>query len=589
MGKPGVFKKIDERDKSFRPFKAYRSWSYTTTSSIDADNVDRLLAIKPNPAVYSGNKVTLDTWQTQAESGSLLVNIANDKEPSVIWYSLNHLYYKRAGKPSETFGYADPAAIERTIFDEASAISIPQRKFGEKVKPGSVKWRMRNTATNISMSLYDDGKGNLIDSDLAAPISNELLYLGFNAMTYSKFWLPVATGSWWTTSNNVYESIQVDTTIQELDIKGSNFYITPSKTALELIGKANSYPYGNVALFAANGYVRIPNNDSLNFKRSENFAISVWIGQDSTPTCPDYATVVSKRTNKKDTVFNASKGIHEYADVYSYSSQFPYEIAVVSGSYLLVQQSNGDKVSAVGGSLLPNNTNHVLFQKSGSAIQLYINGALAESKSIPEGNFHNDKDIFIGSLGIDQYGTPKSGFIGSIDEFFIFSKELTQSEITQLAATNSINLMTTNTNAVGNVFYEHGMVVLSDPRPKYTSGSFRLFNDRVYNYKTGETQPGYLEDFYFEYNSTVTLYEHEYICRAKEDEFNFTANTTIRQDNNENTEVPKDFVSNQYFAPYITTVGLYNDKGQLLAVGKLGSPIHKRDDVDLNIIVRFDF
>ena len=78
--------------------------------------------------------------------------------------------------------------------------------------------------------------------------------------------------------------------------------------------------------------------------------------------------------------------------------------------------------------------------------------------------------------------------------------------------------MTTNTNAVGNVFYEHGIVVLSDPRPKYTSGSFRLFNDTVYNYKTGERQPGYLDNFYFEYNSTVTLYEHEYICRAKEDE-----------------------------------------------------------------------
>ena len=591
MGKPGVFKKIDERDKSFRPFKAYRSWSYTTTSSIDADNVDRLLAIKPDPSVYSGNKVTLDSWQTQSESGSLLVNIANDKEASVIWYSLNHLYYKRAGKPSETFGYADPAAIERTIFDEASVISIPQRKFGEKVKPGSVRWNMTNSTTNISMSLYDDGKGNLIDSDLAAPISNELLYLGFNAMTYSKFWLPAAaSGSWGTISTNIYESIQVDTTIQELDVKGSNFYITPSKTALDIIGKANSYPYGNVALFSQNGYVRISNDDTLNFKRSENFAISVWIGQDSTPSCPDSAIVVSKRTNKKDTVFNASKGIHQYADVFSYSSQFPYEIEVISGSYLYVQQSNGDKVSGIGGSLLLNSTNHVLFQKSGSVIQLYLNGALADSKSIPEGNFHNDKDIFIGSQGIDQNGSTRYGFIGSIDEFFIFSKELTQSEISQLAATSSINLMTTNTNAVGNVFYEHGIAVLSDPRPKYTSsGSFRLFNDRVYNYKTGQTQPGYLSNFYFEYNSTVTLYEHEYICRAKEDEFNFTANATIRQDNNENTEVPKAFVSNQYFAPYITTVGLYDDYGRLLAIGKLGSPIHKRDDVDLNLIVRFDF
>lgn len=589
MGKPGVFKKINEQDKSFRPFKVHRSWSYTSTSSIDADNVDRLLAIKPDPAVYSGNLVTLDSWQTQAESSSLLVNIANDKETSLIWYSLNHLYYKRAGKPSETFGYADPAKIERTIFDEAAVISIPQSKFGEKVKPGSVKWNMTNSATNVSMSLYDDGKGNLIDSALGDPISNELLYLGFNAMTYSKFWLPAVNSLNWTTPNNVYESIQVDTTIQELDIKGSNFYITPTKNAYDIIGKTNPYPYGNVALFSAAGYVRIPYDDTLNFKRSDNFAISVWIGQDSTPTCPDYATIVSKRTNKKGTVFNASKGIHEYADIFSYSSQFPYEMAVISGSYLLVQQSNGDKVSGVGGSLSTSSTNHVLFQKSGSIIQLYINGTLQDSTAIPEGNFHNDRDIFIGSRGIDRAGNADLGFIGSIDEFFIFSKELTQAEITQLSNNSSVNLMTTNTNAVGNVFYEHGIAVLSDPRPKYTSGSFRLFNDATYNYITGQDQPKYLSDFYFEFNATVTLYEHEYICRAKEDEFNFTANATIRQDNNENTEVPKEFVSNQYFSPYITTVGLYDDKGQLLAVGKLGSPIHKRDDVDLNIIVRFDF
>ena len=95
-------------------------------------------------------------------------------------------------------------------------------------------------------------------------------------------------------------------------------------------------------------------------------------------------------------------------------------------------------------------------------------------------------------------------------------------------------------------------------------------------------------DFYFEYNSTVTLYEHEYICRAKEDEFNFTSNCTIRQNNDENSEVTKEFVSNEHFAPYITTVGLYDKYGRLLAIGKLGTPIHKRDDVDLNLIVRFD-
>jgi len=41
--------------------------------------------------------------------------------------------------------------------------------------------------------------------------------------------------------------------------------------------------------------------------------------------------------------------------------------------------------------------------------------------------------------------------------------------------------------------------------------------------------------------------------------------------------------------PYITTVGLFNDKGQMLAVGKLAEPIEKRDDIDMNIIIRWDY
>ena len=41
--------------------------------------------------------------------------------------------------------------------------------------------------------------------------------------------------------------------------------------------------------------------------------------------------------------------------------------------------------------------------------------------------------------------------------------------------------------------------------------------------------------------------------------------------------------------PYITTIGLYNDKSQLLAIGKLSQPIQKRDDIDMNFIVRWDY
>jgi len=48
------------------------------------------------------------------------------------------------------------------------------------------------------------------------------------------------------------------------------------------------------------------------------------------------------------------------------------------------------------------------------------------------------------------------------------------------------------------------------------------------------------------------------------------------------------YVSNPYFNPYITTIGLYNKDKELVAVAKLANPLEKRDDVDMNVIVRFD-
>jgi len=98
MGKPGAFKKIGNQDQTITPFKAFKSWRYESTASLDASGIDRLVAIKPNPNVYSGNKVTLETWQRELDSGSLLVNSANFKESALMWYSLDHLYFKRAGK-----------------------------------------------------------------------------------------------------------------------------------------------------------------------------------------------------------------------------------------------------------------------------------------------------------------------------------------------------------------------------------------------------------------------------------------------------------------------------------------------------------
>ena len=576
MGKPGAFKKIGNQDQNITPFKAFKSWRYETTASLDASGIDRLVAIKPDTSVYAVNKVTLDTWQRELDSGSLLVNSANFKEASLMWYSINHLYYKRAGRPFETFGYSDPYAIERTLFDEASIISIPQKQFGESIKPGSVKLNLTNPALlATSMSFIDDGKGNLIDLALPTPVDQELLYLGFNSSTYDKNW----TNNFVSTEDtDIVTTFKVDTIVPEVTVTGKNVWISPKY-------ELPSGSWGNAAHFYEDSYIRIPNKDEFNFKQSQDFAISFWLKRDVGTATEQY--VLSNRTT--GTAETLNNKIVNTGDVNVNASQYPFEIYYPADSNTLTcKMSDGGSTSTLSYTHDVSDRVHVLLQKTGSLMQLYINGSANGSTSTPSGNFHNNADIFIGSLGLDSNSVGNKGFIGAIDEFFIFNKALNSTEIVTLTTTSYNTLMTTNTNVVGNVFYEHGIIIISDPRPKYGKGNFRMFNDKVYNYLTGQTQQGNLSGLYLEFNSTVTLYEHEYVCKLKEDEFNFTSNPTIRLDNNVNSDVPKSIVSNDHFAPYITTVGLYSKNGELIAIGKLGTPIKKRDDVDLNIIVRFD-
>ena len=86
-----------------------------------------------------------------------------------------------------------------------------------------------------------------------------------------------------------------------------------------------------------------------------------------------------------------------------------------------------------------------------------------------------------------------------------------------------------------------------------------------------------------EINSTI------YFIRAMPDEFNYSSNPTY-VDSTGNIVVTSDDV-NSIEKPfsYITTVGLYGDYDELLAVAKTSRPIEKNDEKDLTIRVRLDF
>ena len=78
------------------------------------------------------------------------------------------------------------------------------------------------------------------------------------------------------------------------------------------------------------------------------------------------------------------------------------------------------------------------------------------------------------------------------------------------------------------------------------------------------------------------------IQSLKKNQFNFTQNPTLRKNKDSESNLLEDYVTSSYFNPYITTIGLYNEDFELVAIGKLASATAKRDDVDMNFIVRFD-
>ena len=57
---------------------------------------------------------------------------------------------------------------------------------------------------------------------------------------------------------------------------------------------------------------------------------------------------------------------------------------------------------------------------------------------------------------------------------------------------------------------------------------------------------------------------------------------------NKNGDIYYDWATGSYFTPYLTSVGLYNEDNDLLAVGKLSTPTPISKFVDTNVYVNFD-
>lgn len=80
-----------------------------------------------------------------------------------------------------------------------------------------------------------------------------------------------------------------------------------------------------------------------------------------------------------------------------------------------------------------------------------------------------------------------------------------------------------------------------------------------------------------------------FFCRARPEDFNYSSNPTYVDSNQEITVIEKGQENTQQSFTFITSVGLYDKDGVLLAVAKLSRPIEKNSQKDLTVRVRIDF
>lgn len=139
------------------------------------------------------------------------------------------------------------------------------------------------------------------------------------------------------------------------------------------------------------------------------------------------------------------------------------------------------------------------------------------------------------------------------------------------------NLFDSNAEYVGNIIYTHGIIILTNQSAATLNGNVSVA-----------------------FRPTRTVYETQYKCTIRPDEFNYSLNPTLLSGSELTNPINSDglpvnvsgdvysFMTGSAFAPYVTTVGLYNSTNELLAVAKLSQPIPTSRTVDMNIVINMD-
>ncbi len=156
---------------------------------------------------------------------------------------------------------------------------------------------------------------------------------------------------------------------------------------------------------------------------------------------------------------------------------------------------------------------------------------------------------------------------------------------------------------VGNVIYPHGMIIFTNSA-SYSNEGYGISFYGVQEYGGGvgvlpSASDVINNNITLSFSSSYTIYETQYKCTIRESEFNATLNPSAQASGSvldisgsyfyqRADGALADNVTGSYFSPYVTTVGLYDEAQNLLAIGKLAQPLPTSATTDTTILVNID-
>ena len=200
--------------------------------------------------------------------------------------------------------------------------------------------------------------------------------------------------------------------------------------------------------------------------------------------------------------------------------------------------------------------------------------------------------LFPGSLNLTLSGSAGTIQLTDNSNDVSINTFLGSSRVYQLVSGSNGSAVTgggyvANSGSYGLVFPELGTILLN---PHAISQSIEVTADRTVGLANGTNNTTLFtainKGASFKLNSQETITSDYVFVRARNSEFNYTENPTFISGSTGEI-IYTQFINNPQ--TYITTVGMYNDSNELLAVAKLSRPLVKDFTKEALVRVKLDF